>query len=38
VVGGFLETRKDAAIGLDLVEKAFNEMTFLIKMPVVRQA
>jgi len=35
VIGSFLETRKDAAIVLDLVEKAFNEMKFLINMPVV---
>ena len=35
MIGGFLETGKDAAIVLDLIEKAFNEMTFLIKMPVV---
>ena len=35
VVSGFLETRKDAAIMLDLVEKAFDEVAFLVKMPVV---
>ena len=35
VVSGFLETRGDTAIMLDLVEKAFDEMAFLVKMPVV---
>ncbi|MCB1803368.1 MAG: SUMF1/EgtB/PvdO family nonheme iron enzyme, partial [Gammaproteobacteria bacterium] len=35
VVSSFLETRKDAAIMLDLVEKAFDEVAFLVKMPVV---
>ena len=35
MVGGFLETGKDAAIVLDLIKKAFDEMTFLMKMPVV---
>ena len=35
MVSGFLETRKDAAIMLDLVEKAFDKMAFLVKMPVV---
>ncbi len=35
VVSGFLETRGDTAIMLDLIEKAFDEMAFLIKMQVV---
>jgi len=35
VMGGFLETRKDTAIGFDFIEKAVDEIALLIGMSVV---